>query len=379
MKRRVLCLALVLILAVSAFGGCKKKSSDKFYIGGIGPLTEGAAQYGLAVKQGAQIAVDEINEAGGINGYKIEYKFEDDTADGEKAVNAYNTLKDWGMDVLMGTVTTGACLSVKDETNRDNIFQLTPSASAVDVIKYNNCFQVCFTDPNQGVASANYISEHKLGSKIAIIYRSDDDYSTSIYNTFKTEADKLGLEIVYAGAFVNTDSDYSTQLTAAQAAGADLVFIPIYYDPASIILTQANQMGYAPTFFAVDGLDGILGIEGFDASLAEGCYLLTPFAADATDDKTVNFVSSFESKFGTTPTQFAADAYDAVYAIYEACKAAGVTGDMEASEICDMMIAQFTSMTFEGLTGTCTWSANGEVSKTPKAVIISGGVYVAAE
>ena len=352
-------------------------------LGGSGPLTGAAAVYGNDVKNAAELAVKEINAKEGYEYF--EFNYQDDEADPTKAPNAYGTLVDWGMQVSIYTTTSGAGLAVAADYNADRIFAITPSGSNPGLVvdaagnNYDNLFQVCFTDPNQGVASANYISEHKLGSKIAIIYRSDDDYSTSIHDTFTSEAAKLGLEVVYAGGFANTDSDYSTQLTAAQAAGADLVFIPIYYDPASIILTQANQMGYAPTFFAVDGLDGILGIEGFDASLAEGCYLLTPFAADATDDKTVNFVSSFESKFGTTPTQFAADAYDAVYAIYEACKAAGVTGDMEASEICDLLIAQFTSMTFEGLTGTCTWSANGEVSKTPKAVIISGGVYVAAE
>lgn len=390
MKKLIACLLVVLMAMSLVACGSKEETpansgSDtpaSIKLGGSGPLTGAAAVYGNDVKNAAQLAVDEINAKEGYNFF--EFNFQDDEADPTKAPNAYGTLVDWGMQVSIYTTTSGAGLAVAQDYYNNRIFAITPSGSNPGLVysadtNYDNLFQVCFTDPNQGVASANYISEHKLGSKIAIIYRSDDDYSTSIYNTFKSEADKLGLEIVYAGAFVNTDSDYSTQLTAAQAAGADLVFIPIYYDPASIILTQANQMGYAPTFFAVDGLDGILGIEGFDASLAEGCYLLTPFAADATDDKTVSFVSSFESKFGTTPTQFAADAYDAVYAIYEACKAAGVTGDMEASEICDLLIAQFTSMTFEGLTGTCTWSANGEVSKTPKAVIISGGVYVAAE
>ena len=352
-------------------------------LGGSGPLTGAAAVYGNDVKNAAELAVKEINAKEGYEYF--EFNYQDDEADPTKAPNAYGTLVDWGMQVSIYTTTSGSGLAVAADYNADRIFAITPSGSNPGLVvdaagnNYDNLFQVCFTDPNQGVASANYISEHKLGSKIAIIYRSDDDYSTSIHDTFKNEAAKLGLEIVYEGGFANTDSDYSTQLTEAKNAGADLVFIPVYYDPASVILTQANQMGYAPKFFGVDGLDGILGIEGFDTTLAEGVYLLTPFAADATDDKTVHFVTEFKNAYGTTPTQFAADAYDAVYAIYQACKAANVTGDMEASEICDLLIAQFTSMTYEGVTGTCTWDVNGEVSKTPKAVIINNGAYVAAE
>lgn len=351
-------------------------------LGGSGPLTGDAAVYGNDVKNAAELAVKEINAKEGYDFFEL--NFQDDEADPTKAPNAYGTLVDWGMQVSIYTTTSGAGLAVAADYYNDRIFAITPSGSNPGLVysadtNYDNLFQVCFTDPNQGVASANYIASHNLGSKVAIIYRSDDDYSTSIHDTFKAEAAKLGLEVVYEGGFVKTDSDYSSQLTGAKNAGADLVFIPIYYDPASIILTQANQMGYAPKFFGVDGIDGILGIEGFDTALAEGCYLLTPFAADATDEKTVHFVTEFKNAYGTTPTQFAADAYDAVYAIYQACKAANVTGDMEASEICDLLIAQFTSMTYEGLTGTCTWAENGEVSKTPKAVIINNGAYIAAE
>ncbi len=377
MKRRVLCLALVLILAVSAFGGCKKKSSNKFYIGAIGPLTEGAAQYGLAVKQGAQIAVDEINEAGGINGYKIEYKFEDDTADGEKAVNAYNTLKDWGMDVLMGTVTTGACLSVKDETNRDNIFQLTPSASAVDVIKYNNCFQVCFTDPNQGTASAKYISDNKLAKKVAVIYDSSEVYSSGIYEKFVAEAKNQGLDIVVAEAFTaDSKTDFTVQLTKAKNAGADLVFLPIYYNEAALILKQADAMGYEPTFFGCDGLDGILTVKGFDAKLAEGVMLLTPFSADATDDLTKKFVKKYEEKYNETPSQFAADAYDAIYIIKAALEKADVKPGDDNKKICEAMEKAMTEIKVDGLTGQgMTWTASGEVNKTPVAVVIKDGKY----
>ena len=351
-------------------------------LGGIGPLTGAAAIYGNATKYGTELAVEEINALGGI---QFEIKWEDDEHDPEKSVNAYNNLKDWGMQMLVGTTTTAPCVAVSAETNSDHMFELTPSASSTDVIgaddaRKDNVFQMCFTDPNQGTASAEYISEKKLGTKIAVIYNNSDAYSTGIYNKFAAEAEKLGLEIVSATTFTDdTANDFSVQLGEAKSAGADLIFLPIYYTPASLILKQAKGMGYDPKFFGVDGMDGILDLEGFDTSLAEGVMLLTPFSADASDEKTQNFVSKYKEKYGDTPNQFAADAYDCVYAIYEACQKAGVTADMSVSDICDKMIETFTSsdFTFDGLTGGgMTWAATGEVSKEPKGMEIKDGAYV---
>ena len=357
-------------------------------IGGSGPLTGGAAVYGNAVKTAAEIAVDEINAQGKI---KFDLKFEDDAHDAEKAVTAYGALKDWGMQVSLATVTSAPGAAVSANYQEDEIFAITPSGSSLAVIyadpdnaadPYGNVFQMCFTDPNQGVASADYLAAHsELGTKIAIIYRNDDNYSTGIYEKFKAEATEKNLEIVYEGTFdASNQSDFSVQLGKAQAAGADLLFLPIYYEPASMILTQANQMGYTPTIFGVDGMDGILTLEGFDNSLAEGVYLLTPFSADADDELTKKFVENYKAKTGDIPNQFAADAYDCVYAIAQALEAAGVTADMSESEICEALVKQFTSMTFNGLTGqNVTWNANGEVSKSPKAVVITDGEYVGVE
>ncbi|MGN0573103.1 MAG: ABC transporter substrate-binding protein [Acutalibacteraceae bacterium] len=353
-------------------------ASGTIKIGGIGPLTGGAATYGVAVKNGAQIAIDEINAKGGI---QFEMQFEDDEHDAEKSVNAYNKLKDWGMQVLIGSVTTTPCIAVASESYSDRIFEITPSASSLDVINdKDNVFQVCFTDPNQGVASADYIAENALATKVAVIYKNDDAYSTGIYNKFTAEAAVKGVEIVYTGTFTtDTENDFSVQLSEAQKAGADLVFLPIYFTPASLILKQADAMGYAPKFFGVDGMDGILGIEGFDTSLAEGVYLLTPFSADGTDDATVSFVTKYQELYKEIPNQFAADAYDAVYTIYEAITKAGVTSDMSAEDICEALIPVMTQIQVEGLTGSMTWQATGEVSKSPMAVVIKDGVYVGAK
>ncbi|MBP3280685.1 MAG: ABC transporter substrate-binding protein [Butyrivibrio sp.] len=362
-------------------GGAAAGGSNTFKIGAIGPLTGAAAAYGNAVVNGAQIAVDEINEAGGINGVQIEYKSEDDELNAEKSVNAYNTLKDWGMQILVGSTTSACSIAVSENTKNDNMFQLTPSGSAEDCVKYDNVFRVCFSDPNQGIASAQYISDHNLATKVGIIYDNSDVYSSGIYQKFVEESAGKNFEIVSAEAYTqDNNTDFSVQLQKAKDAGADLVFLPIYYSDAALILTQANTMGYAPTFFGVDGMDGILTVENFDPSLAEGVMLLTPFAADATDDLTVNFVKKYNEKYGETPNQFAADAYDAVYIIKAAIEKSGVTPDKTTEEICEALKGAMTQIEATGLTSQkMTWDASGEPNKEPKAVVIENGTYVSAE
>ena len=352
-------------------------SGAAFKIGGTGPLTGAAAIYGNAAKNGAQIAVDEINAEGGDIQFELNYQ--DDEHDAEKAVNAYNTLKDWGMQLSLGSVTSKPCEATSAENYSDRIFALTPSASSVAVTENkDNVFQMCFMDPNQGTASAQYIAEQKLGTKIAIIWKNDDVYSTGIHDKFVAEAKAKGLEVVSDKTFTDASAnDFSVQLNDAKSNGADLVFLPMYYQPASLILTQANAMGYAPKFFGVDGMDGILTMEGFDPKLAEGVMLLTPFNADADDEKTASFVKKYKEQFGEVPNQFAADAYDCVYAYKQALENAGATPDMSAEDLCDKMIEQFTSMTFDGLTGEgMTWDATGAVSKSPKGMVIENGAYV---
>ena len=388
--KKFISVMLVAAMAVTALTGCgsnsgssSKKDADKYYIGGIGPTTGATAIYGTGVKNGAQIAVDEINAAGGINGKQIEYRFEDDQNDAEKAVNAYNTLKDWGMQMLVGTTTTAPCIAVAGKTASDNLFQITPSASAPSVLSSGNgnIFQVCFTDPNQGIASAQYIAENKLAKKIGIIYDSSDVYSSGIEEKFEAEAKDKGLQIVSKAAFTaDSKTDFGTQLQKAKDAGADLLFLPIYYQEASIILKQADTMGYKPKFFGVDGMDGILTVENFDTKLAEDVMLLTPFAADAKDKTVQNFVKTYKEKYKDTPNQFAADSYDAVYALKAAIEESKATTDMSASDMCDALKGAMTKIKMQGLTGGkdgLTWNESGEVTKSPKAVIIKNGAYKA--
>ena len=398
--KKILCLLLAMTMTFGCLTACGSKDTSEpaadgaatggdtadtgssesiegaFKLGAVGPLTGDAAIYGQAVVNGAQIAVDEINASDST--VKFELNKQDDEADGEKSKNAYNNLMDWGMQILVGPTTSGAATAVAAQVYTDRTFMITPSGSSTDVIDgKDNVFQVCFTDPNQGPGAADYIAENMPDSKIAIIYRNDDAYSQGIRDTFVEEAEAKGLEVVTEGTFTaDTATDFTVQLTDAQSKGADLLFLPIYYQPASIILNQANAMGYAPTFFGVDGMDGILTLENFDTSLAEGVMLLTPFSADATDDLTKNFVAKYQEAYGEVPNQFAADAYDAVYIVKAAIEAAGCTADMSTTDICEALVAAMPTLTYNGLTGqNMTWQATGEVSKAPMAVVIKDGVY----
>ena len=341
-------------------------------------MTGSASAYGLAVRGGMEIAVAEINAKGGL---QIEFKSEDDEADGsDKAVSAYNSLKDWGMQIMAGPVTTGSSLAIAAETVNDQIFMLTPSASATDVaMTGSNVYQMCFTDPNQGASAAELMAQKWPDATIGVIYDSSDAYSAGIVDGFLTKASELGLNVAVDNAAFTADNkaDLSTQVNMCKDAGCDLVFLPFYYTEAAQVLTYANTVGYAPTFFGCDGMDGILTVEGFDAKLAEGLVLMTPFDANATDEATVKFVEQFKANNGgLVPNQFAADGYDVIYALYNACVAAGVDGSTPAADVCAALQEQFKTLTVDGLTGKgMTWDENGMISKAPAAMVVKDGAY----
>ena len=382
--KKFFALLLAVLMVASLFAGCGAKEAETsngtaLKIGMTGPLTGGASEYGLAVRGGMEIAVAEINAKGGL---QIEFKAEDDEADGsDKAVSAYNSLKDWGMQIFAGAVTTGSSLAIAAETVNDEIFMLTPSASAEDVaMTGSNIYQMCFTDPNQGASAAELMAQKWADATIGVIYDSSDAYSAGIVDGFLAKAEALGLNVAVDNAAFTADNkaDLSTQVTQCKDAGCDLVFLPFYYTEASQVLTYANTIGYKPTFFGCDGMDGILAVEGFDTALAEGLVLMTPFDANATDEATKSFVEQFKANNdGKVPNQFAADGYDVIYALYNACVAAGIDASTSNADACAKLQEQFASLTVDGLTGKgMTWDENGMISKAPAAVVVTGGIYV---
>ena len=384
--KKIFAVLLALTLVVTCFAACGDDKKDSgttadagtIKIGFTGPLTGDYAQYGLAVKYGAQLAIDEINAAGGINGIKLELLAEDDTADPQAAASGYSKLIDNGMKISLGSVTSGACAAFLGEALNDNMFMLTASATAIEAIAGDNAFRVCFSDPAQGTASANDIADNKLASKVAVIYDSSDAYSSGIYEKFVAQAKAKNLDVVTVQSFTkDTKTDFSAQIQAVKTSGAELLFLPIYYSEASLILSQAKAAGLNVVFFGCDGFDGILGMENFDKSLAENVMLLTPFTPTATDEITKKFVYNFTAKYGATYlNQFGADAYDAIYIIKMAMEKANVTADMDADEICNLLKKAMTEITFTGVTGSnITWGADGEPVKAPIAVKIVNGAY----
>ncbi|MBQ7794878.1 MAG: ABC transporter substrate-binding protein [Clostridia bacterium] len=383
--KKLIAMSLAAIMAVAGLAGCGNQAAETdgentLVIGGIGPVTGAAATYGQAVKNGAELAVKEINAAGGVNGMTLKFLFEDDEHDAEKSVNAYNTLKDKGIQLLMGTVTSTPCVAVAEKTFEDNMFQLTPSGSSVDCITHDNAFRICFSDPNQGIASAQYIADNNLATKVAVIYNSSDVYSSGIYEKFATEAANKGLEIVAAEAFTkDSATDFTVQIQKVKESGAELLFLPIYYQEAALILTQADKVDLDVEFFGCDGLDGVIAQLGDQAALADGVMLLTPFAADAKDEKTVAFTTAYKAAYNDEiPTQFAADAYDAIYVIKAALEKAEVSdANIAVSDLCEKLKAAMVEIEVPGVTGTMTWTADGEPTKDPKAMYIENGAYKA--
>jgi len=368
---KFLSLGLIVTMAVTMAAGCGSKGSadseDVFVIGGSGPLTGDAASYGISVKNGAQLAVDEINEAGGIDGMKFELNFLDDEAEAQPAIAAYEKLMDEGADAILGAVTSGSTIAITDLTKEDGILQITPSGSAQDCTKYDNAFRICFTDPLQGITMADYATATAGYNNIAILYNIADDYSKGMAEAFMTEAKEKGGKIVAEETFTTGDVDFNTQLTNIKATDAEVLFIPAYYQDVAYILTQAKQQGLELPYLGGDGWDGVLG-QLQDASVAEGSIFLSPFTANDPAENVQAFVEKYKAEFDATPDQFAADAYDGVYVIKAAIEKAGSTDSED-------LIAAMTEIEVDGVTGNMTFTPEGEPNKAAKMIKILGGEY----
>ncbi len=372
--KKFLGLGLALTLVASAMTGCSSKDSDTYLIGGIGPITGDAASYGLSVKQGAEIAIKEINDAGGVSvgdkKIKLELRFEDDEALPDNAKTAFNTLMDAGMDALMGTVTSGAGLGIIELTKEEGILMLTPSGSAAGLTEYDNAFRLCFTDPLQGVTMANFAKEQGY-NKIAIIYNNSDEYSTGMMQAFVDQVNANGGQIVASEAFVEGDVDFTTQLTSIKATDAEVIFVPAYYGDAAYITTQAADLGISLPFLGGDGWDGVIA-QTVDPSVLEGSIFLTPFFASDEAPKVQSFVKKYQEAYKADPDQFAADGYDSIYVIAAAVEKAGSTDKAD-------VIAAMTQIEVDGLTGYMTFSEDGEPNKGANFVKIVNGEYTAVE
>ncbi len=377
--KKFLCMmmAVLMVLAMAACGGEPANNGGNdtpdattVKIGGIGPLTGAYANYGLSEKNGAELAVKEINEAGGIAGKQIELSYQDSQGESESAVNAYGKLMDWGMEVSLGCVLSGENASVVAAARDDDVLLITPSGSADKCIDGNDkAFRVCFYDSYQGAAAAQYIKDNNMVDTVGILYQSDNDYSVGLYNAFVAKCGELGITIAETQTFTSsTNTDFSTQVSALVSSGVKLVFIPLYAEEASTFLTQAHgKFADDVYFFGADGLDGILGKVEQDTSLANNVLMLTPFAADNPAENVQSFVKKYQEAYGATPDQFAADAYDAIYVIKAAVEKAGSTSGAA-------LASALTSLTVDGVTGVMTWTADGNTNKPASAILYYDGV-----
>ena len=367
MKRIFAILLAVLMLAGTvSLVSCGEKTATEYFIGATGPLTGDAADYGIAVNNGAKIAIEEINAAGGLNGVKFRYEMKDDKATAADATIGYNALMDDGMQISIGSVTSGSCEAFAAEAVKDNLFFITPSASAANVIADRpNGFRVCFGDPDQGVLAAQDLAANF--EKIGVIYDTSDPYSYGIYEAFEAEMQKLGKAYEVKTFDKDNNKDFSAQVEALKEC--EVIFLPFYYTEAGLVAKKCAEKGCAAVLYGCDGLDGIAG--QIDASVTNHIKYITPFDVNATDEKTANFVKKYREAYGIDPSQFAADGYDAVYVIYEAMKAAGVDDvNISASELCDKVVAAITAegFTYAGTTGTMTWDVSGAAAKVPVIV-----------
>ncbi len=378
---KLLALAVVAAMTLCCFAGCggddqpSNQGGDNtgdqvFKIGSIGPLTGPASSYGISAKQGAEVAVAELNANGGVAGYTFELLAADDQHDAEKAINAYGTLMDQGMNALVGAVTSVPCIAVTEESHNDGLLQVTPSASAAQAAQYDNCFRICFTDPQQGQHMADYIYGQGI-TKCAVLYDVSDAYSSGIYEAFTAAYEALGGTVTAAESFATGDVDFKTQLTSIKNSGAEGLFLPFYYTEVAYVANQSVDVGLDLPMFGCDGWDGVIDQLNGDTTLVDGSVFLTPFFANATDEKTTNFVAAYQEAYGTVPDQFAADGYDAVYAIAAALEKAG-SADNAA------LVAAMHEIELDGVTGTMTWDENGDATKDAILAKIENGGIVPA-
>ncbi|MBQ5910732.1 MAG: ABC transporter substrate-binding protein [Clostridia bacterium] len=362
-------LATVMLATFAACGGANSYTANntEFVIGVSGPLTGAAAVYGVAVKNSAQMAIDEINEAGGLNGVKFKLEALDDVHDATKVAANYAAMLEGGMQVSLGTVTTAPGLEFTKLSVEDNVFFLTPSASGDKIPEFDNGFQMCFADGNQGKVAADYVNGLGL-TEIGVFYKSDDPYSDGIYKQFK-EALSSSIKVVET-VFTGEASDFSTQINSLK--DCKFIFMPIYYQPASVFMNQAKDIIAADAvYYGCDGFDGLAGqFEDFSV-IPQEVSMLSHFDSNATDGAAADFVKKYTEKFGAeTLNQFGASAYDCVYAIFNAMKAAIDAGEtidvtISASDLSEILKAQFTGdFTYSGVTGTdIKWQDNGYVEK----------------
>ena len=377
---KIACLVFALVFCAMGMISCGNsagytENNTTYVIGSTGPLTGDAASYGQSVQNGAALAIEEINKAGGLNGVLFSFEMKNDEATADKATTHFASLYEAGMQISIGSVTSGSAKAFAEAAKEENVLFMTPSASAADVIAVgDHGFRVCFGDPQQGTIAAEELTGKY--SKIGVIYDTSDTYSSGIYEAFEEKMTALnktkGTDYFVYTFDKENNKDFSTQVGGLKTAGCDVLFLPFYYTEAGLVAKKAAQESFNVPIFGCDGLDGIA--DQLDSTVTAEIKYITPFDVNSTDADVKAFVDAYKAKYNALPDQFAADGYDAVMILFEAMKKAGVNNvKISASELTELIKPILTGGEFKysGVTGkNMTWTKEGSCEKQANIVTL---------
>ena len=361
--------------AMMLIGGCGKSGEvakpETIKIGGMAPLTGALAIYGVTTTNGAELAVKEINENGGVLGKKIEYVMLDTKGDSTEAVMAYNKLVDEKVAGIIGEVTSKPTLAVAEVAVQDNMPLITPTGTQVDITEAGpNVFRVCFTNPYQGKVLA-ITSKERLGADtVAVMLNNSSDYSDGITKAFIEESEKLGMKVMGVEGYSDGDKDFRPQLTKLAAMNPDVVLIPEYYEQAALIATQAREVGVKSIFVGSDGWDGIAKtLDKSSYSAIENSYFTNHFSMEDQSEKIQNFLKDYRETYKEDPSAFSALGYDAIYMMKSAIEKAGTTDKQK-------VIDALKGIEYDGITGYLTFDDHNNPVKAVTVLKIENGKYI---
>mgnify|MGYP002511804249 CR=1 FL=1 len=361
---------------LSACGGSGSSSSDTIKVGLMGPYSGDVAQYGLAVRKGAELYVKQLNADGGLDGKKIELDTQDEKGDATEAVNVYNKMVEGGVVGIIGDVTSTPSIAVAQVAAGDNMPLVSAAATAADFVSFGpNAFRACITDPYQGKLMADFAASQGFKT-VATIYNSGGDYEKGVNDAFVARCKEIGLSVATEQGYQSGDVDFKGQLTSIIAVKPDAVLSPNYYQEDGQIVTQARQLGYTGAFLGADGWSNIVGGDQEYASAEdlEGCFYDCSFVIENESEDVQKFVKAFQDEYGEAPTNFCALGYDAAMVLLGGIKAALSKGvDLSSDDGRQAIVDGIAQGSVDGVTGTIKYDGSGDPVKPTLVITFEGG------
>lgn len=382
MKKKILFALLAFMLVLTACGTTDnvnkaskgeqgKDSSDEIILRSMGPKTGAVAIYGKTTENGIKLAIDEINEAGGINGKKINYATGDDKGDSTEAMNLYSRYVEEGADGIIGAVTSKPSLAIAENSQEDNMPIITPTGTMNSITEGKpNVFRICFTDPGQGVILANFASNNLKVKSAAVLRNTSSDYSNGVADAFIKQAKEKGIQVVADEGYGATDKDFKVQLTNIKSKNPEVILVPDYYENDVVIAKQVADLGINAKILGSDGWDGVLStVAQGDDKILENCYFTNHYYVDDQKEVVKNFVTNYRKKYNEDPSAFSALGYDAVYVYKNAFENAK---SLKHEDV----IEALKNTTTDGVTGSLKFDENNNPVKSSAILTIKNGQYV---